>query len=50
MFREIWIYSNLQGREAEKKKMKKQLKNLNESTENTCIRHTISYFFGSLFC
>lgn len=43
------MYSNLQGREAEKK-VKKQIKNLNESTENTCIRHTILYFFGSLFC
>lgn len=48
--REILICRNLQDREAEKKKVKKQIKNLNKSTGSVCIRHTILYFFGSLFC
>lgn len=42
--REMWIYSYLQGRDAEKK-VKKQIKNLNKRTGSVCIRRTILYIY-----
>lgn len=42
-YSEVRVYSNLQGREAEKKEVKMQITNLNDSTESTCIKHSISF-------